>query len=726
MYGACNWHGLGVRSNAWSWSCLLSAFAGILGGSLAAQEQPAAEATPVGQFVTIEAPITDRVHSRVHRVAGEAVTQAAHKGQRLTLIFELQPGRTDFGRALDMARFISGPDLQGAHTVAFIPKSIQGHSVLLALACDEIVMADEATLGNAGADERQITDELRTAYREIARRRRTVHEALVEAMLDPASRVHRVVLPVGTEFVLDADLAAVEKQAIKIDEVKTPGEPGIFSGGKGSELGFVKLLANDRVELIKAYDLPRTALAENLAGGGGWRTARIDLRGALNDGERVRAAHNLLKEAVTDEKNFICFWLDTPGGDPAQSLALAGEISNLDPTKFRTVAFIPTEARTDAALIALACDHIVMLPGAIIGGSGAASLSDDDILQLADSARSIATKKLRSPSLAASIYDPDLEVYRYERRRVVQFVTLEEATKLPQADEWRRDRVVKPTGKLFQCTGTDAFEDYELAWGLVNNLAEFKAMYGLEKDPTLMAPGWADSLVDTMRSPWVGWMLLAVGFVACWAELNVPAVGLGWLVGGLCFLLFFWSSFLGGTAGWLEAVLFLAGVTCLALEIFVLPGFGLFGLTGGILILTSLILASQTFILPHNEYQLSQMARTVSGIAAVIVVAIASGAVLRAYMPHSPFLNKLLLDPPTEAELAEAAVTSSGGAYPALTPGMQGVATTRLVPGGKALFGQRYVDVIAEGEYLERGALIVVMEVRGNRVVVKSDPASVG
>ena len=75
----------------------------------------------------------------------------------------------------------------------------------------------------------------------------------------------------------------------------------------------------------------------------------------------------------------------------------------------------------------------------------------------------------------------------------------------------------------------------------------------------------------------------------------------------VCFLLFFWSRYLGGTAGWLEVMLFVAGASCVLLEVFVIPGFGIFGLGGGALILASLILASQTFVVPQNDYQFDQL-----------------------------------------------------------------------------------------------------------------------
>ena len=71
-------------------------------------------------------------------------------------------------------------------------------------------------------------------------------------------------------------------------------------------------------------------------------------------------------------------------------------------------------------------------------------------------------------------------------------------------------------------------------------------------------------------------------------------MGIGGFVSAVAFMLFFWSKFLHGTAGWLEVLLFLGGVCFLLLEVLVLPGFGIFGLGGGAMILASLVLASQT------------------------------------------------------------------------------------------------------------------------------------
>ena len=133
----------------------------------------------------------------------------------------------------------------------------------------------------------------------------------------------------------------------------------------------------------------------------------------------------------------------------------------------------------------------------------------------------------------------------------------------------------------------------------------------------LAEPGWADSLIDALAMPGMAWLLLFVGIAALYAELHTPGIGVGAFIAGICFLLFFWSKYLGGTADWLEALLFLSGLLCILLEVFVLPGTAIFGLGGGLLIIVSLILASQTFVLPHNDYQFRQLRDTLIGLSAV-------------------------------------------------------------------------------------------------------------
>jgi membrane-bound ClpP family serine protease len=214
-------------------------------------------------------------------------------------------------------------------------------------------------------------------------------------------------------------------------------------------------------------------------------------------------------------------------------------------------------------------------------------------------------------------------------------------------------------------------------------------------------------------------LLLVIAFVGVYIELHSPGMGVGGFVAAVAFLLFFWSQFLNGTAVWLEVLLFLGGIFFLLLEVLVLPGFGVFGLGGGAMILASLVLATQTFVLPRTESQMVELRHSLTIVAASTLIVVAASIALRRYLPNAPVFRKLLLSPPPEEELIDLDYRESLADYSHLV-GEQGMATTNLMPAGKAEFGGQLVDVIAEGLPIDRGAAIVVVKARGNRVLVRA------
>jgi len=57
---------------------------------------------------------------------------------------------------------------------------------------------------------------------------------------------------------------------------------------------------------------------------------------------------------------------------------------------------------------------------------------------------------------------------------------------------------------------------------------------------------------------------------------------------------------------------------------------------------------------------------------------------------------------------------------PRVRVGEEGVARTILRPAGKAEFGAALIDVVTDGEFLDRGAKVRVAMVEGDRVVVEA------
>ena len=101
--------------------------------------------------------------------------------------------------------------------------------------------------------------------------------------------------------------------------------------------------------------------------------------------------------------------------------------------------------------------------------------------------------------------------------------------------------------------------------------------------------------------------------------------------------------------------------------------------------------------------------------------AIAAAFMLAWYLPHIPYASRLVLSPPKEEAAGAALGTMQGGESPyAALLGAIGVAETPLRPAGKARFGEDYHDVIAEGDFVNPGSRVQVIEIEGQRIVVKA------
>ena len=435
--------------------------------------------------------------------------------------------------------------------------------------------------------------------------------------------------------------------------------------------------------------------------------------------------------------NFICVQIGSPGGSASDSVRLANFLADLDPAQVRTVAYVPEEARSDAAIVAFACDHWIVRPNAVLGGGGAVRISASAADDLRTPIQQIARRKARNWSLVTAMLDPRLAVFRYTQAGTDQekYLSVEEYAETYAAGEieagasgeegqaevvagaWEKQDEISTPDKELQIDGRQAAV-LGLARFVVDNLGQLQQLYQLPEAPPLIGPNWAFDFVDALASPQLAGLLLFIGGFALIAELSSPGIGIGGFLSAVCFVLYFWSNFLHGTAEVLEILIFLTGLGCVLVEIFVIPGFGIFGLGGGALVIAALVLASQTFIVPGNDYQFQQQSRALMTVTMAGVGVLTGLVVLRKYMHRLPVLGRVMLLPPEGAELHEQARREAIVDYNELI-GQTGLARSQLTPSGKAVFGQRVVDVISEGELIERGAPVLVVEAIGNRVVVR-------
>lgn len=758
----------------------------------AAGDVPEAEATlaePDSEtrrvaFVRLRLPIAGNadavIQARLQRAVDRLTTEAsAERRPLLVLEFASNPdgGATEFERALRLARFLVSEDMARVKTLAYVPDSIEGHAVLVALACEEIAMAPEAQLGRAGADEeaaRPLEPGIRASYLQIAEARRTAPPAVVLAMVDRAAELVRVESDRGVEYALgeDLDLLREDRTIVAEEVLASAGTMAVFTGREARAEGIAKYLVTDREALARALAVPLDSLLEDQSLDGEWNPVMVDLAGPVTARSVKRIETLIGDELERSDINWVGVRIDSSGGSLSAALRLAQSLAELGDGEVRTVAYVPKRAEGPAALVALACDQLVMQQGAILVGEAKqtepaaeqervanpepAEKDGENVKEDAEevepeaaddpaagrplgglrelfkpneeidrSAERLTVREVLAPatlrtwSLLVATFDDDAELARYTNRttgaeRIFSPVELEEQA---EGGEWRRGQLIKAAGETLSLDADQAAEA-GIAWQTVEQFDDLRTLYGFTELPRTAEPNWALELVEALASPGLAALLLIVGIVGLYIELNSPGLGIGGFVASVALLLFFWSKFLDGTADWLEVMLFVTGVVFVLMELFVIPGFGIFGLGGALLVIASLVLASQTFILPKTETQLFELRNSLATVAGAGFGFLLLAGVLRQYLPQSAMFRRMTLAPMEEADRIEQGRREQLADYDHLV-GRSGTATTDLLPAGRAEIDGEPIDVLTQGEVIDRGEAIEVVEAHANRVIVR-------
>lgn len=468
------------------------------------------------------------------------------------------------------------------------------------------------------------------------------------------------------------------------------------------------------------------------------------------NGQSEAYFHRKLETARRSGADLVVIEIRSDGGLLEESLRIAETLR--DVKWAHTVAYIPEKALSGAALASLGCDEIIMGENSRIGDAGVIFLDEDFFFKYAPEklrsdvvrrARDLAESKGRSPDLVEAMIDKDAVVFEQNDKQPPLFrikymkdpdeqdvaARREDNAErfeiwVPDPDEWELIEESGPT-KFLVVNGERAVQ-LGLADGRADSRALLRSHLGLQRDFVVHERGWIDAAVYWLNRPGITILLFVVGAVALYFELSAPGISVGGLISGLCFTLFFWSRFLGGTAGWLEVILFLAGVIFILVEVFVIPGFGVSGISGVLLVLVSVVMASQSFVLPSTQSDFQTLLTTLAVIMTSGVIVVISASVMSRHLGRLPIFNRLILSAPAlataqvstaTAKNSKATVESSGRID--VSVGDWGTAESVLRPSGKARFGDKTFDVVANGSFIDPGQQVKVIEVSGNRIVVK-------
>lgn len=715
----------------------LGLFVCTLGGM--AQEQPpapkpvaAAKGPKAPRAFLIQVPlpiegnVDGQVKSRVQQILKSLRKLEQPKdGPRPALVLEFIAAdggageQSNFGRSLELAQFLTSEQVSPLRTVAYLPRSVKGHAVLPVLACEQMIVGKEIEFGEAGAQADTVDEAVIANYASIAKRRRTVPESVARGLIDSRTAVYHITTPDGVRFETGEgrDVLQREGKIIKEETLFQPGEPHLLSGlALRDKFSFASHKANSRDELAAVLDVPLASLSERLAPETGWKPILVKLDGPVTKRGVNWIIKSIEGHVARDDFNLLVIEINSTGGNPGESLHLAQKLAELD-EKYHTLAVVQYRALADSALIAWAADELLVADDADLGGAGETIINDRIMEPIRDPLQQVAGRIGRSWSLPLALTDPRVEISPYVRAAggETRYLSAEEHRGLRDADDWVRQGEALDMSRGLK--GMKAIE-IGLAQGAIGNLDELKSRYAYD-ELRPVRPNWALEVIEWLADPRVAGLLLFVGWFALMIELSTPGVGVPGFISAVCFVLYFWSQFLHGTAGWLEILLFVTGVAFVCIELFVVPGTGIFGIGGGVMIVVSILLASQTFIVPGNAYQMRQLPVSLLMVAAGAAGGVISIGVIRRYLPHTPYFNRMLLQPPDEEQLEEISRREALVAWGHLA-GKRGIATTQLTPSGKARFGDEVVDVISDGDLIPKGAAVYVAEVLGNRVLVKA------
>ncbi|MBT8462078.1 MAG: nodulation protein NfeD, partial [Gemmatimonadetes bacterium] len=352
-------------------------------------------------------------------------------------------------------------------------------------------------------------------------------------------------------------------------------------------------------------------------------------------------------------------------------------------------AYVNRRALSAGAMIALSADGLYMRPGSTIGaatpvvGDGKRA-SEKMVSAMRSEFRALAEERGFDPAIAEAMVDEKVVV-----------------------------EGISEAGRLLTLTTTEALES-GVANAEVEDWPDLVGALGLAGAPVEeIGPNWAERIVRLLTNPMLAPLLLSLGFLGLVVEIRTPTFGLAGAVGLICLTAFFGARFLVNLAGMEEFILLAVGAGLIGLEVFVIPGFGVAGLAGGVAVLTALMLSML------GSYPTVAEVISALGIIAVsiLVVGVLAYAVLR-HLPFSRAMSGVLLDRATTQE----AGYQSAPDRPDLE-GRIGEALTDLRPSGTVGIAGERIDVVTEGPWVEKGETVVILRAESYRHVVrKAEP----
>lgn len=419
-----------------------------------------------------------------------------------------------------------------------------------------------------------------------------------------------------------------------------------------------------------------------------------------------------VQEAERQNAAAVILEMDTLGG----RLDAATDIVRLmQSVRVPTYTFVEKNAISAGAIIALSTKKIYMAPGSVIGDAmpimmtptgGAqempAAIEEKTVSAVSALIRAAAQESGHDPQLAEAMVRREIE-YKIG------------------------DEIISKEGQLLTLTNVEA----EREVGGEGERRHLISEGTLADIPALLeTAGLTGSTIITLEVTSVerlarliaaaASLLLMAGLLGIYIEFKTPGFGLPGILGLTAIALFFWGHHIAGLAGMENVALFLLGLIFIGIEVFVLPGHAIPGVIGISLVLYSLLSAMVERV-PGSAWKLDMgmIQMPLMKLAAGVVLAAIAGSFIIRFLPRSRAGHWLVLDSATTVNAGYTGATAEQTLL-----GQRGTTATQLRPSGGALFGEKHVDVITSGEFIDANTPIRVTSVSGNRIIVEADTPS--
>jgi membrane-bound serine protease (ClpP class) len=488
----------------------------------------------------------------------------------------------------------------------------------------------------------------------------------------------------------------------------------------------------------------------------------------VDDGMRV-FVERVIRE--TTGAQAIVFEVDTPGGRIDSAIDISNAVIG---TPVRTVAYIKGMGAISAgALISYSCDEIIMSPESNIGAAtpvlatpeGMLPTGEKEVSYMRARMRSLAERNGRNPALAEAMVDKDIELHAYtdaqgklqiyavytggslepppapdtdkpkrpgeidpaEVVRRVFDLSLSEgqlraqvdggapANPAPAAGPRPQGEVILPAGKLLTLTAQEA-QRYGLIPAIAEDLPGVLAQYEFANaEVRRLDMSVGERIFRWLTNPVVAGLLLMLGIGGIYLEIKTPGFGAPGIVGIICLTLFFGAHLVVGIADVFDVILVATGLALIAVEIFVLPGFGFVGAGGILCLMAGLYLTLTTAPIPEFSWEYDRMSDAMKSL---LIAASSFGLLIYAtwrFLPKTAMYGRLVQ---THEQLQERGYVVQSEVDESAALGRHGMAVSMLRPAGRGRFGDKTIQVVSRAEYIDPGTPIVIVQVDGNRYVV--------